>query len=72
METRVTSPRYEYKFVLVKLRSGWWTMKPTEDYREIIRQHAQEGWRLVQIFAPAVSGYGSANRFELIFERPVE
>jgi hypothetical protein len=36
-----------------------------------IRQHAAEGWRLVQIFAPDLGFQGSALYFELIFERPV-
>ncbi|MFO6495629.1 MULTISPECIES: DUF4177 domain-containing protein [Bacillus] len=43
--------------------------KPKEDYREVIREYAREGWRFVQIFAPATSGYGIASYFELIFER---
>jgi hypothetical protein len=30
-----------------------------------------EGWRLVQIFAPGVGGYGAAKDDELVFERPV-
>jgi len=58
---------YEYKYVNVNL-SGF-LKKPKDDYHKIIDQHALEGWRLVQIFAPAISGYGSASNFELIFER---
>ena len=71
MGTKVNSVRYEYKFVPIKLSWGW-TSKPTEDYRKVIRLHAQEGWRLVQIFAPPVRGYGRAITFELVLERPVE
>ncbi|MBS4207340.1 DUF4177 domain-containing protein [Bacillus sp. FJAT-50079] len=60
---------HEYKFVEIKLSS--WNNKPTEDYREIIKKHAKDGWRFVQIFAPAIKGYGSAAYFEIIFERPL-
>ncbi len=61
---------YTYKFVKVELKSGWMRKKPKEDYHEIIQDHAKEGWRFVQIFAPAISGYGAAPFFELIFEKP--
>jgi len=41
------------------------------DYHEIIRDHAKQGWRLVQIFAPTVSimDGGTSEYFELIFEK---
>ncbi|MCU9613155.1 DUF4177 domain-containing protein [Caldibacillus lycopersici] len=58
---------YEYKFVKVDLSK--WNSAPKDDYQEIINQHANEGWRLVQIFAPSTKGYGSAAYFEIIFER---
>ncbi|MFN2747295.1 MULTISPECIES: DUF4177 domain-containing protein [unclassified Bacillus (in: firmicutes)] len=57
----------EYQFVKIELSS--FNKKPKEDYREVIREYAREGWRFVQIFAPATSGYGIASYFELIFER---
>ncbi|MGJ9385559.1 DUF4177 domain-containing protein [Salipaludibacillus sp. CF4.18] len=56
---------YEYKFVKVDL-SNW---NGKEDYQNIIVNHAKDGWRFVQIFAPATKGYGSASYFEIIFER---
>ncbi|NPC93590.1 DUF4177 domain-containing protein [Bacillus sp. WMMC1349] len=59
---------YEYKFVKVELSKL--NRKPKENYQDIITNHAKEGWRLVQIFAPATSGYGAASHFEIIFERP--
>ena len=62
---------YEYKFVKISLSSGFLVKKPKDDYQEIIREHAKHGWRLVQIFAPAISGYGIAKFYELIFERPI-
>ncbi|MDC2863081.1 DUF4177 domain-containing protein [Bacillus sp. BP-3] len=60
---------YEYKFVKVELKSGLMASKPKEDYQTIITEHAKEGWRFVQIFAPSTAGTGSAAYFELIFER---
>lgn len=59
---------YEYKFVRVELSP--FRRRPKEDYQAIIHQHAQEGWRLVQIFAPSAGGDGAAMYFELIFEKP--
>ena len=63
---------YKYKFVRVELNRGFWTKGPKQDYREIVERLATEGWRFVQIFAPAISGYGKATYFELTFERPIE
>ena len=61
--------RFEYSFVTVELRNGFMRKRPAEDYQEIIRSKALEGWRFVQIFAPAIAGYGMAASYELIFER---
>lgn len=58
---------YEYKFITIELSS--WTRKPKEDYHRVIEEYARSGWRLVQIFAPPISGYGAAKAFELIFEK---
>jgi len=63
---------YEYKFVMVELKTGFSGYKPKEDYHKIIEQLSKEGWRLVQIFAPATAGFGAARYFELIFEKPRE
>jgi hypothetical protein len=63
--------RYEYKFV--RLGEGWWGVRREgrDRYQEVVHQHAREGWRLVQVFAPPIAGYGSAKYYEAIFERPV-
>jgi hypothetical protein len=60
---------YEYKFV--RLGEGWLGAKRTAglEYQEQIRQHAQDGWRLVQVFAPGTGAYGMAKYYELILER---
>jgi hypothetical protein len=64
---------YEYKFVRVDLE-GTFTRKPKADHHRLIEEYAKEGWRLVQIFSPAVSarGGGIPDYFELIFERKIE
>ncbi len=61
--------RYEYKFV--RLGEGWLGVRKEakEEYQQVIHDHAQEGWRLVQIFAPGIGGYGAAKYYEIIFER---
>ena len=65
--------RYEYKFVKVELVEPGWlssTQEPKRDYHRIIEEHARDGWRLVEIFAPATTGSGWARYFDVIFERP--
>ena len=62
---------YEYKFIQIELKQGLMKATAKEDYREIISEEAKNGWRLVQIFAPSVVGYGSAENFELIFEKEI-
>jgi len=61
--------KYEYKFV--RLGQGWLGVKRSAryQYQQIVAEHAQQGWRLVQIFAPGIAAYGIAKYFELIFER---
>ena len=58
---------YESKFVRIGL--SFFFNKAQEDYHWLIEEHARQGWRLVQIFAPATSPNGTASYFELIFER---
>jgi len=63
------SQKYEYKFV--RLGEGWMSVRRSakKEYQQVIHEHAKDGWRLVQIFAPPIAGYGSAKYFEIIFER---
>jgi predicted rRNA methylase YqxC with S4 and FtsJ domains len=61
--------KYEYEFV--RLGEGVMGVKKSakQQYQQVIHDHAKEGWRLVQVFAPPIAGYGSAKYFEIIFER---
>lgn len=60
---------YEYKFV--RLGEGWIGARKEaeEKYKPVIEEHARQGWRLVQIFAPSIGSSGRALFFEIIFER---
>ena len=61
---------YEYKYITVNLK-GIFEGKPEKDYHEIIDEHAKRGWKLVQVFAPPISGKGFATFYEIILERPI-
>ncbi len=60
---------YTYEFVEVKINR--WKKEPNKSYMSIIDSYAKNGWRLVQIFAPAISGLGAADYFHIIFEKEV-
>ena len=65
--------RYEYKFVRLGDYAGSALFgvsdKVRNGYEEAVHEHARDGWRLVQIFAPGVATFGAAKYYELIFER---
>jgi hypothetical protein len=65
--------RYEYKFVRLGEYAGSALFgvndKARNNYEDVVHEHAQDGWRLVQIFAPGVAAFGAAKYYELIFER---
>ena len=66
---------YDYKFVRLEQEKTWFSGDvPSKStlggYGEIVQQHANEGWRLVQIFAPSIGASGQPTYFELILERP--
>ena len=60
---------FEYKFEKLELKTGFWQMKPSRDYHAIIKKRADEGWRFLQVFAPAMSAHPNPSYLELIFER---
>lgn len=62
-------PRFEYKFV--RLGEGFFGpgKAAMRDYPKVIEEHARQGWRLVQVFAPGTGVYGSAKYIEVILER---
>ena len=64
---------YEYKFVRLGEYRGSALFgvedKARNAYEDVVHEHARDGWRLVQIFAPGVAAFGAAKFYELIFER---
>ncbi|MEB2281099.1 DUF4177 domain-containing protein [Lysinibacillus xylanilyticus] len=58
---------YEHKFVKIQLST--WKLTPEEDYHKVVYDNEKEGWELVQIFAPGITGHGTPSFFELIFKR---
>ena len=65
--------RYEHKFVRLGEYAGSALFgvsdKARNAYEDVVHEHAQDGWRLVQIFAPGVAAFGAARYYELVFER---
>ncbi len=60
--------KYEYQFVALEGAAGHHLNdKP---HRQIITEHAADGWRLVQVLRSADSRR-HGNDVELIFERPI-
>lgn len=59
----------EYDFVRIEVRGLLPPKTPAEDYRQVIEEHANAGWRLVQVFAPSTAPGAFSAYFELIFER---
>ncbi|WP_026582680.1 DUF4177 domain-containing protein [Bacillus sp. J33] len=61
---------YDYKFI--KVQVGVLSGKPKENYEDIIRVYAQEGWRL-HTFQPLPFGAGGqALEIQLIFEKELK
>ena len=64
---------YESKFVRLGEYGGSALFgvqdKFRNSYERVVHDHAGDGWRLVQIFAPGTAAFGAARYFELIFER---
>lgn len=66
---------YEYEFVRLGEGRGSALLgvadkaRKADAYQSVVHEHADKGWRLVQIFAPGVAAFGAARYYELIFER---
>jgi len=59
---------YEYKYVDATL-GGFFTVA---NHRGIINQHAEEGWKLVQVLPTDYNAHGKPTAYEIIFEREVD
>ena len=64
---------FEYKFIEVPINSTFPTKSKvdhsTEEIREIIEEHAKDGWRLVQVYKPLGYKASTGSNYEVILER---
>jgi len=67
---------YEYKFIEVSINSTFPTKKKidnsTKEIKVIINEHAQKGWRLVQVYTPFSYQGITGSNYEIILEREKE
>jgi len=59
---------YEYKHVQATL-GGFFK---EANHREIINEHAKQGWRLVQVLPMYYNSHGKPMEYEIIFERKID
>lgn len=60
---------YTYKFVPIK--HSMWTGKPKERIEAAIQEHAENGWRLVQVLQDhSAMWYTGRIKTKIIFEKP--
>jgi Domain of unknown function (DUF4177) len=63
----------EYTFVRLEFSSILGSPKNAEaEYQNVIQDHAEKGWRLVQIFAPGNLGFGIVPYYEIVLERRIQ
>lgn len=60
---------YEYKYVHHKIVGFWGNSN--YGHREIIDQHARDGWRYAGFIPVDFTGHGVIAAVDLVFERPV-
>jgi hypothetical protein len=67
--------RYECKFVRIGENSGSKLFgvrdQDHRDYEHVVHEHAKDGWRLAQVFAPGAAALGTTRYYEFIFKREV-
>lgn len=59
---------YQYKYVPATLGG----LFKEANHREIIEQHAKDGWRLVQVLPLYYNGHGKPTDYEIIFEKKMD
>jgi len=61
--------KYEYDFIRLGEGKLWVKGKAKEEYQNVIKERARNGWRLVQVFSPSIGAYGASKYIEIILER---
>jgi hypothetical protein len=59
---------YEYKYIEC-FADGFFT---DDNHQEIINEHAEQGWRFIQMVPIQYNTHGTPKKFEIIFERKLE
>ena len=62
---------YQYKYVKAFVGGGWFIDNSECSHREVIEQHAAEGWRFVGSIPTKFTSNGSLKELDLIFEKEV-
>ena len=61
---------YEYEIVRIKINI--WTSKPERDYRDVIKEYAEVGWRVVQVIPKNWYAGNEGYYTDIIFEKPID
>lgn len=61
--------KYRYKFIRIGKGLLWAGSDAEREYKYVIDKHAEEGWRLVQVFAPSIGLWGLSRYYEVILEK---
>lgn len=56
-----------YKYLYVRAKIGGFLTAP--NYKELIDEHAQEGWRFVAVIPAVFGSYGQMKEVDLVFEK---
>ena len=70
MDENVGSENQMYEYIFVETHLGGFFSDA--NHRDIINDHAQKGWRLVQVLPTHYNGHGKPTAYEIIFERKRE
>lgn len=63
---------YQYKYVTFYTGGGFWMDNTDCGHRQIIDEHAAEGWRYVGYIPSKFSSEGGHKEIDLIFERTID
>ena len=72
IRSRYDASRCKRSYKFVRPGEGFFRARESAEkpYQNVVHEHAAQGWRLVQIFAPGTGVSGAAKYYELVFERP--
>ena len=62
---------FTYKIIRIPLKQGFWDQTPIKDYKKVIDEWAQRGWRFVQVVSPPIGFYGTSKFFDVVFEKQI-